>query len=324
MHLILDTRFLDDFYLEFGFEKENRAGYNKLYELFSRFTELKITINLNDKEELEKYKETNPIIEKLQEYNPQFNFILNLSTVIDNYALNQPALAFVKDDNDWCEEKTKANIIVSNITTFEENMIELLEVKREYDLSVNDENDEDYLKDWGELSYLSNYTEEIMITDNYILKDQTHAPIRENLVKFINSISGLNQSPKKLKLFVNFFKGKLEEENIIPKLRLLNTAFANLKIKVEIINIDEFRWPSKEATIHDRFCYSNFYLIEVGSGFSLYNRTGRNLTDSTFRINSLIERKAYNRWKKRTTLINRYYDKITDPKVIGKKMYCYS
>jgi hypothetical protein len=204
------------------------------------------------------------------------------------------------------------------------NKVEYYRFKREYDLSEKDEKDEDFWKGWNELNYLSNYTKEIIITDNYVLKDRDKAPLKKNLIEFIKAISDSQQSRKTLKLFVNFFKAELEQKDIKSKLQLLNTAFSKLKIKVEIINIDEFRWPSKEATIHDRFCYSNFYLIEVGSGFSLYNKKGRNLTDSTFRVDSLMERKVYNRWKKRTTLINRYYNKVTDPKVIGKSVYCYS
>ena len=171
MVLYLDTKFLDDFFLEYRFEKETRLGFIKFDEIISRFTGLTVHINLKDQVELDDYKNSNPLIEKFEDYGAQFIFTSNLKKNIENYELSIPALAFVGDSNDWCSSVSSANLIVSNIESFASKLESLLDIKREFDLIVKDESEEDSWKGWQELGYLSKYTNEIIITDNYMLKE---------------------------------------------------------------------------------------------------------------------------------------------------------
>lgn len=320
MVLYLDTEFLDLFTANYLGVEESREGYIKLNEIFTRFTELDIVINLKNEDEFNEY--VNPHLERVKDNNVSFKFVDELKAVIETNCTFNTALAFIQENQEWCLEHTQGNVKVANIDIFE-NVIEgLMDIDEVFDMS-EPQNSEFGFSDWEEISYLSKYTSNLIISDKFILNATDQKPLEINIVKLAKSILKKAKSINRLKIYIDFKKPDNLLTTIVDGLK---DVFAPHGIELEVVKLVNEKSMSG-AELHDRYGYGAFYLMEVGTGFALFRKTrlSSELIPSTsrLRVESIMKRSTYRTWNNHLRIINKYYSKVSNPDIVGDVKYCF-
>jgi hypothetical protein len=321
MVLYLDIEFMNLFTANYLGVEESRVGYIKLNEIFSRFTELDIVINLKNEEEFNEY--VNPHLERIKDNNVSFKFVDELKTVIEANCTSDTALAFVQESQEWCMEHTQQNVKVANIDTFENVLMELMGIDRVFDMSEPQASEFGF-KGWKDLSYLSGFTNELIISDKYILNATDQKPLDVNIVKLAKSILKEVPCQNRLKIYIDF----KNPDNLLAKIvASLKEIFEPHGIELEVVKLVNEKSMSG-AELHDRYGYGAFYLMEVGTGFALFRKTrlSSELIPSTsrLRVESIMERSTYRTWNNHLRIINKYYSKVSNPDIVGSVKYCFS
>ena len=153
--------------------------------------------------------------------------------------------------------------------------------------------------------------------------------LNNNLVKMVKPFFGGDKSIKKnLIIYVDLMKTdpvkveyndpylvglilRMHSFKIKAALSKLNSVFANYNLKIEIYNTSYIEPTNKRldtVKIHDRRCYSNYNIVHSTPGFMLYKKGDRFLTDGEFKIETILNKKVFNRWKRNYKRLNSFHN----------------
>ena len=182
---------------------------------------------------------------------------------------------------------------------------------RSFKLSTTEDDidEEDRFSQWVHLKKYYHPIESLIIYDNYILTNGRNQQIKQNLIPMIKEFHEMSPKTKKNIIIyglkddnINFFQTKeiKELKDVIRDIKKVIGKKHDVKI------ISHFK---KQFFPHDRFIYTNLYLIERGKGFNIFNQNNQIYQqDSTspIRFQFIFNKTNYSHHK----LVRREFDKL--------------
>lgn len=165
---------------------------------------------------------------------------------------------------------------------------------------------EERFSKWSDLKRFCRHPlNEIIIYDKFILKDNYHASIKNNLLPMIEQFKKMSSQSLKIKIIT------------LPNQIMPNNDNLNLTTKVKIIK-DRIRERIKECKIdilvlnqdnehiqHDRWIYTNLFLIFRGYGFNIYNGDRKINESSEISFKFIFLKRFYRIFIKRREIIDK-------------------
>jgi hypothetical protein len=130
--------------------------------------------------------------------------------------------------------------------------------------------EEDRFSKWVHLKKYYHPIETLLIYDNYLLTNGRNQKIRQNLIPMIKAFHEMSPSTKK-----NIMIFGLKETNFFLDDEIQDLKGVIRKIKNEIgdeHNVRIISHKKDDHFPHDRFIYTNIYLIERGKGFNIFDQ----------------------------------------------------
>lgn len=156
-----------------------------------------------------------------------------------------------------------------------------------------DPNDETLFNSWRDLKTVSlSPTNSIIIVDKYILCDKQTQRIQDNLIPALANIIPENYHGQLdiiilSEEIVSNQKTRSTEEKAKEVYDQIRGSLSNLKsinFKLKILIHSKAFYPNDFMSLHDRLIYTNYYTIESGQGFNLFNGKQRLCANSKVQI----------------------------------------
>ena len=289
MELYIEKLFIDNFYLTVNLN-EPTTSEKILLKIFKEYGEVQKFINvvLNSSSDLEKLKLSNPLIANLYEYHPP----ISISSIEDHFFNNskcEQTIILTNKSENWFKTAEEMGALCFSMEDFE---LRINTIINDFDIKIDLS---DQFNGWEELHSLDSLpSNEIFISDPYILTDSNGQKIDNNLIPFLKVILK-NSKSSIVKLLTKNIPVKLDTpENIKSKVKSihtkLNRVFANKKVKFKTVSTNKS--SNYKFEFHDRVTLSNFYKIECGKGFNLIPFKQN---DSILTVDTIFDKFTYNR-----------------------------
>lgn len=292
MNIFLEKEFINNFYIEYE-ENSHIEEWKLLYILFTEYNNIKLFINTTN-EEFEEVIESNEILMKLSDINPNIQPYSDLKNEIKNSNSVQ-TLVFTEKEKDWFKEIDSNIILHFTYSDFEDKLKEFIERNHlEFDLSDKDSN-----FNWDLFHFIADSSNVIIISDPFILKDKDNQKISKNLIPLLMNNLHKDQTYKV------FIISNLKDVKVDKILQVLNSKLAAFDILLYIINIiDDINKPME---LHDRLLYTNYSITTSGIGFNINpNKT----YNSEILTKTIFHKKTYKKYVNHFKLIGEYIDKL--------------
>ena len=299
MELYIEKAFIDDFYLDVNLEKPS-SSQKILLNIFKEYGEVNkyMDIKVNSPQDLDDLKSSNLLIAFLTLNHPP-QPVESIKDHFFNNEKHEQTLIFSQKVHDWFDDAKKKGALCFSIEDYEIKIRSIIKgCHFRIDLSQG-------FDGWNLLSSLNELpSNEIIISDGYIIIDKEKQKIDDNLIPMLKSIVNKNSCQIKTSLFTKELNPirneplKIEEKakKVYNK---LNRVFADYNNVYKIISTANHNFNFK---IHDRIILTNFIIIECGIGFNLIPSESSN---SQIIVDSIFDKYTYNRMK---NLKKCYYD----------------
>tara|TARA_B100000795_G_scaffold268909_1_gene256865 strand:+ start:139 stop:1077 length:939 start_codon:yes stop_codon:yes gene_type:complete len=292
MHIYVEKEFFDEFISLDHDDKFVREFYMEMILQISDFT---LHTQLSESElELERYSD-NPMFWGLTERARKTYYSVAKSDFINN-KITIHKLLFVRNTTNNSElgnlfESFSCNNLIDRWKKYSPINNEFMEVScsKETDFPA-----EERFSEWSNLNNFCNHPlTEIIIYDRYFLVDEYHQSMEKNLFPMLKEFAKMSQNRLKVKLIVlpdEVMKRKsISTES---KLELIKERMDREKLSVEL---ELLLLNDKNMYLqHDRWIYTNLYLLYRGYGFNIFNGQN-NISDSSEISFKFIYLKKYRR-----------------------------
>lgn len=166
------------------------------------------------------------------------------------------------------------------------------EIKKSVDVQP-DPKDQELFNGWQDLSFVGQCpTNSIVIIDKYILCNKYNQRLKDNLIplleilipeKYMGRIDLLIMSEE----FLSEQRDRPTDEKVKDIYNHILTSiykFKSIEFKINILVHNKAFYPFNNMIIHDRIIYTNYYTIESGPGFNLFEGKKRLCVNSTVDI----------------------------------------
>ncbi|MDA8894936.1 hypothetical protein N9I98_01065 [Flavobacteriales bacterium] len=286
---------------------------SKGYNLVTSLTELEVENLL--------VKIQDPIIRlliddcKSIEYETSINKVVNDDSSIHKILLVNNSITKINN----------TSIEYFNSQNIKDKWIKYSTLRTDYSLPTSNDYDldpEERFSDWNNLSRWNHPISDIYIYDKYLLVDTKNQSIKNNLIPMLSQLGTFSDNEVKIKIFTleenictdhkNKSKTYPFEKNTDKKIKYIfdqfKKQFDNINLSICVIsykalceNRDDFFWLE-----HDRMLMTNYYLIERGQGFNIFNKDFDILDGSKITFDYLFHRSNYANF----FLRRKYIDKL--------------
>jgi hypothetical protein len=136
--------------------------------------------------------------------------------------------------------------------------------------------DEEKFSEWEDLKHFCRHPlNEIIIYDKYILKDNYHASIKNNLLPMLDQFKKMSSQSLKIKIItlpnqiIPTINGNQNNIRLTTKVKEIKNR---IREKIKECRIDILVLNKENEHIqHDRWVYTNLFFIYRGAGFNIFN-----------------------------------------------------
>lgn len=278
--------------------------------------------NFKNEEEFFATAQDNPLLEALIESIPKLELCeWNDKAEFIRISASYPGfkIFFIDLPDDTCQQLSfETGYLVINAGNIYAQWEKYIEKTHYKDLDLpSDSADEFAFKSWDDLNFISHSpSSNIIIQDNYILSDR-NARISENLLPLIEAILPVGMSKEVDILIISSIKedgkGKPLKEKAIEIHRFLNSRLAKykeIKLNISLVYHHKSFNPSDNPDFHDRHIYTNYYTLNCGAGFNLFQNKKRIQANSEIAINFNFQPRQMRILPRRLKSIVRYIEKL--------------
>ncbi|OYU56709.1 MAG: hypothetical protein CFE25_05645 [Chitinophagaceae bacterium BSSC1] len=307
------------------FELRNDLNCEVLQDFYNSFLRkirgVEVYVNATDIDEVISFANNNEFYNHLSEIATirVIDFVKHLHDK-NFYCQGAKSKIFFLENENENELQTQFNqLFISNNTLKEKWCI----FQNAYDFgeliikSKPDPNDKIYLHSWKDLEYFIHPIRNLIFFDLYILGNKDNQKIKDNILPCLMTLLGKNNPDNvEIKIFTsnlprtNF---KLDDKTPIWLLDNIKTALSflnDLNKKTNRISLIKYDKTKVETPEHDRFIITNYFYIEVGSGFNIF-KTNKDVNhSSSIKFNSILINKYRKLAKQKIEVLNEYTSKL--------------
>lgn len=278
MHTIIDSSVLKDFFST----QPQQVPYGNddditCWNTFWKFIKSETDLSIQNHDETGNYN------------NPYFQFYTKLTSGRGNtklafgkfvkpykneFRVDDPHTFYCIDEEDLNEQtkyRRKNGLLIAFKNDYKKNWSDLKLLKKRKSLPVRKNVSSEILKGWeGIRKYILPFTD-LLITDNYILSDESLIP--SNLEKLLTILD--QQTPTNYNLTLFSFEGR-ERLKLARAVEILKDIKVRNKLKANISLI-----LTNRKFEHDRGIFMNYLRIKPGDSFNLFDSSGNIITHGT-------------------------------------------
>jgi hypothetical protein len=134
---------------------------------------------------------------------------------------------------------------------------------------------------WGKIKSFKHPLNSIVLIDKFLLKWKSkielEKDIKDNIFPIFNNllVEAANETPIEI-MIVSEFEEPLQKDKVILSQSILETLFKEKTNKAICLNILAYKKTSSDLNkpIHDRIIITNYFYIESGAGFKIFDNKG--------------------------------------------------
>ncbi len=307
MLIFLDNQFCDEFPSIKGSNNEIIEDFHeqiikqsKKYDLVTSMSEEDFNFRL--------LKKQDPIIIFLINGVEEITYETPIEKVIDENSTIHKLLLV----NNVIQKIDRNSVEYFNIGNIERKWVKYSTLRNDYSIPTSKDCDldpEERFSDWNNLSRWNHPISDIYIYDKYLLVDTKNQSIKNNLIPMLSKLNTFSENEVKIKLFTleeNICTDSKNKSKIYPykkktdkKIKYIfhqfkkqfdniNLSICVISYKALCVNRNDFFWLE-----HDRMLMTNYYLIERGGGFNIFNKDFKIIDSSKITFDYIFHRSKY-------------------------------
>lgn len=291
--IILDKKFADDFQSKYCNVVDDEYFNDFLKYFLKNLRSFKLVTNFTENEFIKEAK-INPLLLLIINRYPIISYNQDVQNCIDSisYLLSESPFKLVLTgvDNKRCiSQRKRFGIEYLNMSNLSERW--KLHYSHRPDIYKKTTTDtqisEDHRFDsWDKLKDFCHPLNSIIIVDFYLLKWRTEHDLSKNLSNNILPLLDnlCLQASSEIPIEITFISEFNELPNysqsqfVIKSKDIISKEFAlisNQEFNINIIVHNKSNYPQEFQDFHDRLIITNYFYIECGAGFSIFNKQGQ-------------------------------------------------
>ena len=175
-------------------------------------------------------------------------------------------------------------------------------------------NRDERFSEWEDLLRFTHPITDICVYDKYLLTDNSSGPIHKNLIPMLEVLNKMSKAEKHIRIFslAEKFQSKSNQPQKEKSRKLalaIKKVVPECRLSISLIN-------NLSTIPHDRFILTNYFLIDRGAGFNLFNKDSKVFhKDSSILFRFLFLKRNQAVFKIKKDIANRLInisEKITD------------
>lgn len=311
LKVYIEKAFLDDF-KEFYIKENTHPSDKIIMDIFKDYPETNFYIDIDFKstQDYDQLIKENPYFLLLKKTHQFPIYIESFEKNIEKHYRKNCIIVLTKNPKDWFDKFKKSGVICLTSSNYRKQIQNFIK-NYQYRYDFNEDNFEwDYLNFYPSPKYF--------INDNYILLDQNHNSIEENLIPIFNKIISPYANTT-IHIYTKILDNKISNlwnayQNIElkqlaeSKLELLNKELSELNAKFFIVYNSV---PPIKYQFHDRVIFSNYQTLDSGIGFGIFRNGRRKKSNSQVISDTIFNLYTYKRIKNLKRAYKDYLDKIS-------------
>ena len=219
------------------------------------------------------------------------------------------SLFFMYDNKNWFEQVISKGAICFSLDNYQKKIKEIIDKTHiRIDLS------EKFIG-WGKLlkEVMVIPTKKIIITDNYILKDDIK--IENNLAVILKELIHLNETT--VIIYTDLHKDNLSDK--IGKRYKKIKALVNGSYNLALISSEKDIRDDKCFNLHDRLVYCDYLLIESTQGFNISHK----VSNSQIIIETIFNKYTYKRRNSHLKYLNNFFKSLQENNLYKSRFVIY-
>jgi hypothetical protein len=285
----------DKFSAEFSrLNFENKIIENFLFEMSQKSKGYQLVTLLSQKEYASQMF-SDPIIQLISENSKSITYSISTEILLSKSSSIHKLLLVGNECFSKLDDLSVECFCANNI---QDKWVSYSTLRDDYSLPTTDNKElesEEKFFDWSNLKRWKHPVTDVFIYDKYLLVDRSQQSIKKNLEPFLYHLSFLGSDILNVRIFtlksslcLDLKSGSIENRIRLIKAQLKH-RMPNAKITLSLYeNGDKFFWLQ-----HDRSLLTNYYLIERGAGFNIFDNTGRMRDNSNLTFKFIFHKGNY-------------------------------
>jgi hypothetical protein len=287
LELVLDKEFVNTFHLAYNGNDDYVDDFRDFF--IKKLKRLTLVSNYADLEDIITQSQDNPLLELIIECIPKLDFradLLNEINSKDFPLIGSPfKLILTGEKNEVCNYRRKRfGLEFLNPTILSDRW--QLHYSRRQDINRKTTDDseipaEQRFDSWGKIMSFAHPLNSIILIDRYLLKWKTEKEFEKNLKNNILPIfkylllEASFETPIEI-MIVSEFEEPAQKDKVELSQITLETLLKENTQRVIYLNILAYKKSSSNNInpIHDRIIITNYFYIESGAGFKIFNNNG--------------------------------------------------
>jgi len=295
LELFLDKEFANNYHLAFN-DKKDEYVEDFQNDFIKKIQKLKLISNYLDKEDLMNQAKDNPLLELLIERIPKLVFSGDLLNEINSKEFPDTGSPFklilTGQKTEICDFRRK-RFGLEYLTPANLSERWQLYYTRRSDINRKTTSDpaipdEQRFDSWDKIKSFVHPLNSIILIDKYLLKWKTKKEfdkdIKNNILPIFNNLllGGANETPIEI-MIVSEFEEPSQKDKVELSQITLETRIKENTMKIIHLNILAYKKSSSNniTPIHDRVIITNYFYIESGAGFKIFDNNGFRVTIET-------------------------------------------
>ena len=280
------------------FEKDNNPEkYTYIQQIistiFSRYANIRLFTDASFS-----FVEESELLTKLSDTNTDFIFELDFEVYfIDKIPASQ-TIILTEEPRPWFLHMKSQGALCYSYDSYENEIREFIK-DTHIDVSLTDSRICPF--NWSIFQYIQKYETFIIITDPYVLNENSNQKINDNLGALLKK--NLDKE-REYKIFIIADVTGFDKERITQKVELIYQYLDDYQVIIYLIN--NFRGV-ENMRIHDRYLFTNHVIVNCGIGFNL-NLKNRELSE--IKGKSIFDYTTYRKFGTHFKFLRDYLSKI--------------
>ncbi len=301
MDLFVEKKFIEKF------EKDNHPErYTRIQEIISKIFSRYANIRLFSDTSLS-YIEESELLARFSDNNTNNTYDLDFDDFFNGKYIPAPqTIILTEKPRQWFAHLKSQGALCYSYDSYENEIREFI---NDTHIEVNLA-DPDNPFDWSIFKYLRKHETFIIITDPYILNENSKQKIKDNLSELLKTNLDIE---REYKIFIIADVTGIDKEKIVQKEDLLYQCLEEYQVVIYIIS--NIKGIGK-MRIHDRYFFTNHVIVTCAIGFNLYPKN-RELSKITGK--SIFDFATYREFRTHFSFLRDYLKRIEKLEVKGYK-----